>query len=149
LPKAAHGKGKDRDMSTTRCYSCKKYGHISPNCPKQFYNYCKQQCPHDVQEKKKKGGEKLQRERGNGLKHQPARIFGEAKETNNYVEDQKLGKVVFSSEYSYRSGPWSTVVAHWCLVDVQTYQKKEVHSVEEVVFQTEWWSLIAATIILE
>jgi hypothetical protein len=24
-----------------------------------------------------------------------------------------------------------------------------VHSVEEVVFQTEWWSLIAATIILE
>jgi len=54
-----------------------------------------------VQEKKKKG-EELQRERGNGLKHQRARIFGEAKETNNYVDDQKLGKVVlvlFSREF--------------------------------------------------
>ena len=30
-------------MSTTRCYSCKKYGYISPNYPKKFYNYCKQQ----------------------------------------------------------------------------------------------------------
>ncbi|KAG6778133.1 hypothetical protein POTOM_017983 [Populus tomentosa] len=44
--------------------------------------------------KEKKGGEKLQRERGNGLKHQRARIFGEAKATNNYVDDQELGKVV-------------------------------------------------------
>ncbi|KAJ0075453.1 hypothetical protein Patl1_35235 [Pistacia atlantica] len=26
---AAHGKGKGRDMSTTQCYSCKKYGHIA------------------------------------------------------------------------------------------------------------------------
>ncbi|KAJ0047007.1 hypothetical protein Pint_05362 [Pistacia integerrima] len=26
-------KGKGRDMSTTQCYSCKKYGHIAPNCP--------------------------------------------------------------------------------------------------------------------
>ncbi|KAJ6934381.1 hypothetical protein NC651_009426 [Populus alba x Populus x berolinensis] len=46
-------------------------------------------------------------------------------------------------------GPWSTVLAYWCLVDVQTYQTKDVHSVEEEVFQTEWWSLIAATIILQ
>jgi hypothetical protein len=34
-------------------------------------------------------------------------------------------------------------------VDVQTFQKKEEHSVEEEVFQTEWWSLIASTIILK
>lgn len=39
---AAHGKGKGRDMSTTQCYSCKKYGHIAPNCPQKFCNYCKQ-----------------------------------------------------------------------------------------------------------
>ncbi|GMY32324.1 hypothetical protein FCV25MIE_27566 [Fagus crenata] len=39
---AAHGKGKGRDMSTTQCYSCKKYGHIAPNCPLKFCNYCKQ-----------------------------------------------------------------------------------------------------------
>ncbi|KAJ0103501.1 hypothetical protein Patl1_05650 [Pistacia atlantica] len=38
----AHGKGKGRDMSTTQCYSCKKYGHIAPNCPQKFCNYCKQ-----------------------------------------------------------------------------------------------------------
>jgi len=30
-------------MSTTRCYNYKKYGHIAPNYPKNFCNYCKQQ----------------------------------------------------------------------------------------------------------
>ncbi|KAJ6694873.1 hypothetical protein OIU74_014079 [Salix koriyanagi] len=50
---------------------------------------------------------------------------------------------------TYRSGPWSSVPAHCCLVDVQTYQKKEVHSVEKGVFQTEWWYVAAATIILK
>ncbi len=40
---AAHGKakGKGRDMSTTECYSCRKYGHIAPHCPEKFCNYCK------------------------------------------------------------------------------------------------------------
>lgn len=39
---AAHDKGKGRDMSITQCYNCKKYGHIAPNYPKKFCNYCKQ-----------------------------------------------------------------------------------------------------------
>ncbi|XP_057976400.1 uncharacterized protein LOC131163715 isoform X2 [Malania oleifera] len=38
----AHGKGKGLAMSTTQCYSCKKYCHIAPNCPQKFCNYCKQ-----------------------------------------------------------------------------------------------------------
>ncbi|KAJ0085427.1 hypothetical protein Patl1_07217 [Pistacia atlantica] len=33
---AAHGKGKGHDMSTTQCYSCKKYGHIALNCLQKF-----------------------------------------------------------------------------------------------------------------
>ncbi|XP_050219954.1 uncharacterized protein LOC126675289 [Mercurialis annua] len=39
---AVYGKGKGRDMSTIQCYSCKKYGHIAPNCLQKFCNYCKQ-----------------------------------------------------------------------------------------------------------
>ncbi|KAF5454951.1 hypothetical protein F2P56_024578 [Juglans regia] len=39
---ATHGKGKGRDMSTTQCYSCKKYGHIAPHCPHKLCNYYKQ-----------------------------------------------------------------------------------------------------------
>ncbi|KAB5564942.1 hypothetical protein DKX38_004996 [Salix brachista] len=46
-------------------------------------------------------------------------------------------------------GTYSSVLAHWCLVDAQTYQKKEVHSVEKEVFQMEWWSVTAATIMLK
>ncbi|XP_052307633.1 wall-associated receptor kinase-like 8 [Populus trichocarpa] len=61
----------------------------------------------------------------------------------------ELHPLWFTIFFCYRSGPWSTVLAHWCLVDVQTFQKKEEHSVEEEVFQTEWWSLIAAAIILK
>ena len=29
-------------MSTTQCYSCKKYCHIAPHCLEKFCNYCKQ-----------------------------------------------------------------------------------------------------------
>jgi len=39
---AAYGKGNGRDMSTTRCYSCKKYGHL-PLIVLKFCNYYKQQ----------------------------------------------------------------------------------------------------------
>ncbi|KAJ0028643.1 hypothetical protein Pint_36091 [Pistacia integerrima] len=35
-------KWKGCDMSTTQCYSCKKYDHIIPNYPQKFCNYCKQ-----------------------------------------------------------------------------------------------------------
>ena len=29
-------------MRKTQCYSCKKYGHIAPNCPNKVCSYCKQ-----------------------------------------------------------------------------------------------------------
>jgi len=57
---------------------------------------------HEVHEKKKREEKNFdQIERGNGLKHQRARIFGEAKATNNYFDDQKLGKVLvlFTREF--------------------------------------------------
>lgn len=37
-----YNKGKGYDMRTTQCYSCKRYGHIAPNCPNKMCNYCKQ-----------------------------------------------------------------------------------------------------------
>jgi hypothetical protein len=36
---AAQGKG--RFKSSPQCYSCKEFGHITKNCSKKFYNYCK------------------------------------------------------------------------------------------------------------
>ena len=32
---ATYNKGKGHDMRKTQCYSCKRYGHIAPNCPKK------------------------------------------------------------------------------------------------------------------
>jgi len=40
---AAQGKNKDRDMHAIQCFSCKAFGHITRDCPKQFCNYCKKQ----------------------------------------------------------------------------------------------------------
>ena len=39
---ATYNKGKGYDMRKTQYYSCKKYGHIAPNCPNKVCSYCKQ-----------------------------------------------------------------------------------------------------------
>ena len=32
-----------RDIRSIQCFSCKAFGHIAQDCPKNFCNYCKKQ----------------------------------------------------------------------------------------------------------